>query len=115
MEWRDIPYWENYIASDEGDIARKDTGEIIKQYPQKSGYVSVYLYRKSNGRRCIIVPVHRLVCMAFHGEEGYIKGLFVDHIDTNRANNRADNLHWVTQRENMNNPNTLNKRKQRVI
>ena len=30
----------------------------------------------------------------------------VDHIDTNRNNNRADNLRWVTAKENMNNPLT---------
>ena len=30
----------------------------------------------------------------------------VDHIDTNRKNNRVDNLRWVTNRENMLNPNT---------
>lgn len=32
---------------------------------------------------------------------------FVDHIDTNRKNNRVDNLRWVTAKENMNNPLTL--------
>lgn len=109
-EWKEIPCWWDYIASEDGEIARKDTGEILKQYPQKSGYVNVWL--KRGGCR-IAVPVHRLICMAFHGEEGYIQGLFVDHIDTNRANNRADNLHWVTQAENMRNPNTLSKRKKK--
>lgn len=31
---------------------------------------------------------------------------FVDHIDTNRLNNRVDNLRWVTRTENNNNPLT---------
>ena len=31
----------------------------------------------------------------------------VDHIDTNKHNNRVDNLHWVTAKENANNPNTI--------
>ena len=29
---------------------------------------------------------------------------YIDHIDTNPSNNRVENLHWVTQKENMNNP-----------
>lgn len=107
-EWRDIPCWSDYIANDEGEIARKDTGEVLKQYPQKNGYVNVWLKR---GCCRIAVPAHRLICMAFHGTEGYEQGMFVDHKDTNRANNRADNLHWVTPKENMNNPNTLSKKR----
>lgn len=31
---------------------------------------------------------------------------YVDHIDTNRQNNRVDNLRWVTSKENSNNPLT---------
>lgn len=33
----------------------------------------------------------------------------IDHIDTNRQNNSFDNLRIVTQKENLNNPNTLKK------
>lgn len=32
---------------------------------------------------------------------------YVDHIDTNRRNNRADNLRWCTMKENHNNPLSL--------
>jgi len=47
--------------------------------------------------------VHQLVCEAFHGKEP-IAGAVVMHIDENAANNRADNLSWGTQRENLNAP-----------
>ena len=33
----------------------------------------------------------------------------IDHIDGNRANNHADNLRWVTVKENQNNPITKSK------
>ena len=51
--------------------------------------------------------VHRIVAYAFLGEPpnpGYI----IDHIDTNRQNNRPKNLRWLTKLENiLNNPITL--------
>lgn len=50
--------------------------------------------------------VHRIVCTAFHGEPVGDRNV-VDHIDTNRQNNRPENLRWVTKLENaLNNPIT---------
>lgn len=43
--------------------------------------------------------VHRIVCTAFHGEPVGDRNV-VDHIDTNRCNNRPENLRWVTKLEN---------------
>lgn len=44
--------------------------------------------------------VHRIVATAFLGEQPS-KGHIVDHIDTNRRNNRHDNLRWITRLENI--------------
>jgi len=44
--------------------------------------------------------VHRIVATAFLGEP-QSKNLVVDHIDTNRKNNRPSNLRWVTKLENV--------------
>lgn len=53
--------------------------------------------------------VHRIVCTAYHGEPVGDKNV-VDHIDTNRCNNRPDNLRWVTRMENiLDNPITMAK------
>ncbi len=46
------------------------------------------------------VPVHRIVCSAFHGSPPTDQHV-VDHIDTNRANNRPENLRWVSRFENV--------------
>jgi len=45
-------------------------------------------------------PVHRIVATAFLGEAP-TKNHVVDHIDTNRQNNRPSNLRWVTRLENI--------------
>lgn len=63
-----------------------------------------------NGHGYLIVPVvckkpkknayvHRLVAKAFL--EGYEDHLVVDHINHDRGDNRASNLQWVTQKENV--------------
>ncbi|MBL7689032.1 MAG: HNH endonuclease [Bdellovibrionaceae bacterium] len=44
--------------------------------------------------------VHKIVATAFHGEQPSPSHV-VDHIDTNRRNNRAENLRWVTRFENI--------------
>jgi hypothetical protein len=43
--------------------------------------------------------VHRIVALAFHPRPS--PQHVVDHIDTNRRNNRADNLRWLTRLENV--------------
>lgn len=45
------------------------------------------------------VRVHSIVATAFHGEPP-TKQHVVDHKDTNRQNNRAENLQWITKLEN---------------
>lgn len=45
-------------------------------------------------------PVHRIVATAFLGEAPS-KIHVVDYIDTNRQNNRPENLRWVTRLENI--------------
>lgn len=61
-----------------------------------------YLYIANKG-------IHRIVATAFHGEN-LSKEYIVDHIDTNKQNNRPENLRWITKEENIiNNPNTRDK------
>lgn len=53
--------------------------------------------------------VHRIVCTAFKGPAPTNQHV-VDHIDTNRQNNRPENLRWLTKLENLLN-NEITRRK----
>ena len=89
---------EKYSVRDNGAIMRhsRESGRLRSFDNQwtfgkpnmKTGYMEIASVR-----------VHRIVATAFHGEppsEEYI----VDHIDTNRQNNRPENLRWLTRIEN---------------
>ena len=52
--------------------------------------------------------VHRIVATAFHGKPEAETDI-VDHIDTDRQNNRPENLRWATKLENALNPATRKK------
>lgn len=68
-------------------------------------------YRSFNG-----YSVHRAVAEVFLNDNKPIdKNLHVDHLDTNRQNNRATNLKICTRAENMNNPLTRQAMATKVI
>ena len=53
------------------------------------------------------VVVHRIIATAFHGQQASEQHI-VDHTDTNRRNNRVENLRWITRLDNLlQNPITL--------
>lgn len=96
--WKQIDEidFNSYSVSNYGRIKNK-RGKIIK--PQ---LICGYLYcvlRRRNGKNTSR-RINRLVAFAFC--DGYKDGYVVNHIDHNRLNNRADNLEWLTQKENTN-------------
>ena len=98
---------ESYASRDNGAVMRKSRfGKRIRQLDDKwsFGKLNKAGYMEFCGER-----VHIIVATAFHGDK---PGEFhvVDHIDTNRCNNRPENLRWVTRLENaLNNPTTRRK------
>ena len=117
--WKDIEGYEGlYQVSSFGRIKRlkrvieikskvyKTLSEkILKPTKHDTGYFVIGLSDLLNNRKRY--KVHRLVAKAFV-KNPYNKPE-VDHIDTNKLNNRADNLRWVTRKEQYKNPITYAK------
>lgn len=90
---------ENYIVRDNGAICRQQRPNLRRRLRdgqwtfgtpcQHSGYMKISAE-----------AIHRIVATGFHGDAPS-KSHVVDHIDTNRRNNRPENLRWVTRLENI--------------
>jgi hypothetical protein len=94
----------------------RDNGAVLRHQPEgrrarpndnqwtfgKENSANLYLHISN-------IRVHRIVATAFHGEPPDPKYV-VDHIDTNRRNNRPENLRWLSRLENaLKNPVTRKK------
>ncbi len=88
---------EHYSVRDNGAIMRHQR-EGKKKRPNDE----VWSWGTSNAKGYLCFcneRVHRIVATAFHGEAPSEEHV-VDHIDTNRSNNRPENLRWLTRLEN---------------
>ncbi|MFV1985628.1 MAG: HNH endonuclease [Thiohalomonadales bacterium] len=90
---------EHYRARDNGAVYR-----LSRPGKRKRKLDEVWTFGKpckSSGYMLISSErVHRIVATGFHGVPPS-KQLVVDHIDTNRRNNRPNNLRWLTKLENI--------------
>lgn len=88
-EWREIKGTRDAFVSNWGRISVK--GRLITPKPDSEGYMRV----SAEGLRD---RVHRFVAMAWCPNPQ--SKPMVNHIDGDKTNNRADNLEWVTAKEN---------------
>ena len=109
--FRPIPGYEDCYGIDtEGNVYSFKNNVCLKQYLTNSGYLSVHLCKDGKRTTC---NVHRLVAITYIPrvqEKNQI-----DHIDTNKKNNRVDNLRWCTPKENTNNVLTLKYRMENAL
>lgn len=109
--WKDVKGYEGlYQVSNLGNVqsvprqvlqgkygkTRLVGGYALKPTDNGNGYKIVFLTRHSKRKNFY---VHRLVAEHFcENPDGYT---YVNHKDYNTSNNRADNLEWCTQKQNV--------------
>jgi len=100
--WKTITEYPNYEVSDLGHIRRVGRKHNLKPfYDSLQEYGRVMLFNEKGKRK---IMVHILVAQAFLGERP--EGVEIDHLNTNLKDNRAENLAYVSARQNRANPVT---------
>ena len=94
--WKNIDGFNGkFQVSSWGRIRNAETGNILKPYKNKKGYLKASLFY--NGK-CIKKRINRLVAIAFIENPCNLPQ--VNHIDGNKENNSISNLEWVTDETN---------------
>lgn len=88
-----------YLASSDGRVFKCEDSS----YWEATTYNELNKITKNNGYEAVRIDgkyeyVHRVVAEAFYGEP--FVGAQVDHLNAIRNDNRAENLEWVTAKEN---------------
>lgn len=112
MRQVDIKGFEDYQITDDGRVWSKITNKWLKPWIIK-GYVYFGLIKYGKeGKNRISLRAHKLVAEAFIPNPD--NKPCIDHINTDRTDNRVENLRWVTYKENSSNPITLNKQREKI-
>ena len=94
-----LPFDDNYECSVDGIVRNRKTLKVLKGNVHQSGYLYYDLHL--SGKR---LRANRLVGLIFLPlPTQSIESLQVDHIDGNKLNNSANNLRWLSSKENNNN------------
>lgn len=102
MEWKPVVYADvrpgMYEVSNFGQIRNVITKNIMSTCLSEKGYPMVDLMTIHGKSKC--KKLHRIVAKHFVPGETSEK-CEVDHVDSNKKNNKASNLEWVTHLENI--------------
>jgi hypothetical protein len=90
---------ERYSVRENGEVLRYPPANQ-RQRPTDNKWTFGKLNINTGYLEIASVSIHRIVATAFHGDAP-TKEHVVDHIDTNKQNNRPENLRWLTRLENI--------------
>lgn len=92
MEWRPVKGYEGvYEVSQDGQVKRCSSGNVIKPGVGKNGYLIVSLWMNNKGKTHYI---HRLIAEHFIPNPMIMST--VNHIDGDKTNNDLSNLEWCS-------------------
>lgn len=97
--WKEIEGFDNYQISSLGRVKNIKFDRYVKPLLDNKGYLTVNLYKDGKMKH---LTLHRLIAIAFIPNPE--NKPCIDHINTDRSDNRIENLRWCTQKENHNNP-----------
>jgi hypothetical protein len=95
-EWKIIPNYPTYRVSVEGQIKNIKTGKILSPCINANGYSFVNLY--GNDKKQHNCNIHNIIAKTFIDNPH--KYPIVNHKNSNRLDNRIENLEWASYTEN---------------
>lgn len=106
--WRDVPSVPGILVSSEGRMMYAPHRKPMPHGGMRSygGEPTFGVWSKSDRRFIFVMngksyKIARLIAEAFHGPPPFDDAVAM-HMDENSANNRASNIQWGTQKENLN-------------
>ena len=100
--WKELKYYSKYTISNLGRVKHIARDEIIKGSINGDGYIQVSLYPDNNeiGLEKKPLRLHRLVAELFCSNDSPEKKNIVNHLNSDKLDNRSNNLEWTTNLEN---------------
>lgn len=98
--WKTISDFPRYAISNYGRVKNIITNQVLNPLGNsKQRYLRVQLYRDGGNE---YKTIHQLVAKYFVTNKYSEELKYINHLDRNKHNNRADNLEWCTPKYNVN-------------